>query len=179
MESKELTMLDKFGMIFSDPKNFFNKTKTEKNIGGSLLMYVVVSIVAGLASFFSYSMIMYKSNMLFGILSGFTFSFFIFGIIFTFIYSGIMHILLSFTKKDVHYVDTYNIFTYSLIPAIVFSVIPLGFITIIYSLVLMVIGMSEVHGISNGRASFIVLMPVVIFVTFIILIVLSLIMMFI
>ena len=178
VDEKKFGMLDKFGMIFSDPKNFFKKIKSEKNVGNSLLMYVLVSIVVGVGSFFSYSIIMPRANMFFGIFAGFTFSFFILGAILTFVYSGIIHLLLSFTKKDIHYVDTYNVLTYSLVPAIAFSIIPFGSIAIIYSLVLTIIGISEVHGVSNGRASFVVLMPIFIFVSFLILIAFSFIMMF-
>jgi len=171
----KFTMLDKFGLIFSEPKNFFNKIKLEKNIGGAIGMYLLIAIIAGVAGSMFYSIMgpsmrMY-SDFIAAPMIGF---YFVFGVVSTFIYAGVMHLLLIFTKRDANYVDSYNVYTYSLIPAIVLSIVPYGFLAVIYSFALMIIGMSEVHGISKGKATFVVLMPIVILIGLLILFVASL-----
>ena len=89
-----------------------------------------------------------------------------------FIYTGIIHFIIKLMGGSGRYSDTFNAGTYSLIPFIIISIIPIiGFISIIYSIVLMTIGLAEYHGISKTKACITALLPVlvvvIIFVLFI------------
>ena len=78
----------------------------------------------------------------------------------TFVYSGLIHVLIIAFKGKEKYSGSYNVFTYSLIPYLILSVLPLvGFFAIVYSIVLMIIGLSKVHNISKGKAVLACLLP--------------------
>jgi hypothetical protein len=80
----------------------------------------------------------------------------------TFLTSGLIYLIISKIKPKIKYKDVYNIHTYSMIPfmatillffeeGIIFWVFP------IYSLILMIIGMSKIHNISKIKSALICL----------------------
>lgn len=158
--------IEKFKMLFSDPQGFFGKVR-EPNIGGSILLFVIVSLLVGLVSF-GFQFILARS--LFGSRFGFSyfgigFSFLITGVTMTFVFSGIVHTVVKIFHGKGSYVDSYNIVTYSLVPAAVLSLIPIiGILSFIYSIVLMTFGISIVHKIDKGKAVVAALMPMILLI---------------
>lgn len=169
-EGINLEFWDKIKYIISNPTFFFERIKDEESIWKSLLMYIMVG------AFFSFTGFVF-SNLFMTFLTrgsglrmvsgffmggvGYSFIyFFIFGIIATFVYSGFMHALIKAFKSDKSYKDTYNVYTYSMLPYLALSTIPIiGYFAIIYSLVLMVIGIRKVHNLSIVKSILVCLLP--------------------
>ena len=85
------------------------------------------------------------------------------GLIMTFVYSGLIHALIIAFKGEGTYFSSYNVYTYSMIPYLILSVVPMvGFLAIIYSIILMIIGISKVHNISKEKAALACLLPAVV-----------------
>jgi len=84
------------------------------------------------------------------------------GIVMTFLYSGLIHALIIAFKGEGTYSSSYNVYAYSMIPYLILSVVPMvGFLAIIYSIILMIIGLSKVHNLSKGKAALACLLPAV------------------
>ena len=165
-----LNFWNKLKYLLSDPNFFFDSIKAEDGIGRSLLMYVIVgafmSVVSFVLFFISTSFIT-RSFGGFGTgLASFIFpllivAVLIIGLIFTFIFSGLIHAVVIAFKGEGVYVDTYNVYTYSTVPALILVVIPIvGLLSFVYSLILMIIGVSRLHNISNGKAAIACLTPI-------------------
>ncbi|HLC52850.1 MAG TPA: YIP1 family protein [Candidatus Nanoarchaeia archaeon] len=72
----------------------------------------------------------------------------------SFILAGIFHLSLKLVKGQGKYQDTYKIFAYSLIPLLLIGLIPwIGLLGLVYSLVLLVIGLPKYHLIPSLRVS--------------------------
>ena len=165
----EFGFWDKIKYIFSDPNVFFEKVKLEQGIKNSLLMYAIVGAFFSVISYaFSFGMMSMMSGG-YGGLGGFGFLYsalpFVMlgiGLIMTFAYSGLIHALIIAFKGEGTYSSSYNVYAYSMIPYLILSVVPMvGFLAIIYSIILMIIGLSKVHNISKGKAALACLLPAV------------------
>jgi hypothetical protein len=168
-QTKEFGFWDKIQYLFSNPNLFFENLRYENSIKNALITYCMVSIFISAVSFlFSFTL-----GRMGGMMSGvfklgfssfmfFPFFSFIFGIIMTFVYSGIVHLLVIAFKGGGNFADTYKAYTYSMVPSSILSLVPLiGFFSIIYSFVLMIIGVSKLHNISKGYAALACLLPLV------------------
>ena len=159
---------DKIKYIFSDPNLFFQKVKSEDGIKNSLLMYAIIGAFFSVISY-AFSLMNMRSGG-YGSLGGFGFLYsalpFVMlgvGIIMTFAYSGLIHVIMIAFKSEGSYKDSYNAYTYSMIPFLILSVVPMvGFFSIIYSFILMIIGTSNVHNVSKGKAALACLLPAVV-----------------
>ena len=81
----------------------------------------------------------------------------------TFVYSGLIQVVMIAFKSGGTYKDSYNVFTYSMIPYQIFNVIPyVGSLSIIYSFILMIMGISKVHNVSKGKAGLACLLPAIV-----------------
>ncbi len=162
---EKLPITDKFRLIFSNPVKFFHSVN-DATISNSLIMYVVIAAIISLISvglsFLLSSIFLYR---IIGFGIGFLFYPIFFGInlALTFVYAGITHLIVKLLKGEGSYVNTYNVTAYSMVPSLVLSIIPIiGFFSLIYSIVLMVFGLSIQHNISKGKATIAALMPVII-----------------
>jgi len=171
-EESGLNHMQKLGLLFSNPTEFFDKVK-ENSIKNSFLLYLLTLLVVmaisaifafflgriiGGASIFSVSsfigLIFYP--IMFGI-----------GIVATFVYAGIVHLIIKMFHGKGNFVDTYNACAYSSIPASIISIVPfIGFLGIIYSIVLMSLGLSKYHEISKGKAAVSACIPILLFILF-------------
>lgn len=167
--SPTLDFWDKIKYIFSNPRFFFDNIRTEPGIKNSLIMYSIVGLFMTSISFL-YSFL--SDNFGAGILGtmsdifGLPFialgiAFFIIGIIVTFVYAGMIHIVVFAFKGRGKYSDTYNVYAYSSVPSLILSVIPVvGTLTYIYSFVLTIIGISRIHNISTGKSILACIWPI-------------------
>ncbi len=170
---KEISYLEKIKLLFSNPTGFFDEVR-EDNIKKSLFLIVITYLVYILFSigislilrpffgplnplfFLSGSSYSYLSYIIYAVL-------FTIAILGTFVYSGICHLTLKLMGHDLNYSQTYNVITYSLIPSVILSIIPLvGLFSFIYSIILMVFGFSSYYNISKGKAVVVVLLPLII-----------------
>lgn len=169
----------KIKLIFSNPVEFF-KAVREPSIKDSFIMYLVVGVLTslfsyGVAMLFSRSFLRYISGGIFGYF-GYTYIYlgigiFLVSIAAIFAYAGIVQLIAKWFGGIGNYTDSFNALAYSSIPGRILMVIPIiGFLAFIYSLVLAIIGVSEYHNISKGKATAVVLIPIgaiiVIFILF-------------
>jgi hypothetical protein len=93
----------------------------------------------------------------------FSLIFLVFSLAIPFIYASISHVILLMFSRGVIWKDTFNVITYSLIPYKIFGLVPFfGGLTIIYSIILSIIGLAKLHNISKGKATAVILFPLVV-----------------
>lgn len=165
--------IDKVGWLISSPNRFFT-TIREPTIKDSLLLFLTVSVLATTLGMG----LMYVLSAAIGGYSGFLSLFGVyelggnivlgtFGIAFllgmTFAYAGIVHLTLRMMGGTGNFTDTYNACTYGTIPFIIFSlVIPfVGWLSFIYSVIVVSAGLTQYHGVSRGRSVLATLAPVI------------------
>lgn len=169
VEEENFEFWDKIKYLFSDPTLFFEKIKSEEGIKNSLMMYFLIGIIfLAIGAIFAFGMLRTITsgnnnlgwmNYAYPLISLGTLGM---GIALTFVYSGLIHLTINFIFKiPGNYKDTYNIFTYSIIPTLILSMIPLiGVLAIIYSFILMTIGLSNTYKISKTKAAIACLWPI-------------------
>src|SRR3989344_1634183 len=157
---------------FSDGKQIHENESLplgEKTISKSFIMYAVslfIFNVVALLTVYAGSLFFFSRPLPLGDSFFYTtIGAFLIGIIGLGIYSGITHLVIILTKHEGNFKDTHNVVAYSLVPAIIISIIPyVGWISIIYSIILMTYGLSYYHNISKGKALLAVLSPLILLV---------------
>lgn len=160
---------DKIKYMFSGPNLLFESVKKEKDIKNAVMMYSIVGAFFATLSFISLlSMQLLASagrqSFDFGsmLLPGAAYLMFAANLVSTFIYSALIHAFVVAFKGTGKYSDSYNVYTYSLIPAMILGVIPLvGIFSWIYTIILAVNGLKMVHGLSNGKSILACILPAV------------------
>lgn len=171
----DLNYFEKFKGLFSYPTDFF-ETIREKHIGNSLLLFVIVSALSLAASYvISFSFAGFFSRNFFGVFYWYPivmFVYFIFLVVGSFVYSGISHLTAKILGGSGSFVDSYNVCTYSLVPFALFLIIPyIGWLSIVYSIILMSFGLAYYHDISKGKAFVAAFMPVLLVIMFFVLLI--------
>ncbi|MBI2448778.1 YIP1 family protein [Candidatus Pacearchaeota archaeon] len=174
----KLLIIDKIKLIFSNPTSFFHSVN-EPTISNSLIMYIIIAAILSainIALSFVLNYGVLRQFVGFGLSFLFYPVFFGIGIAITFAFAGISHLAIKLMKGNGSYVNTYNVLVYSLIPFLIISIIPIiGFLSIIYSIVLMTIGFSIQHNISKGKSVIAALTPLIILFVLVILLIIYLI----
>ncbi|HSU72676.1 MAG TPA: Yip1 family protein, partial [Candidatus Binatia bacterium] len=81
-------------------------------------------------------------------------------LIFSFIFVGILYLYVRIFGGKAGYAQTYNLWAYAQMPTLLFGWIPVvSFFAGIWSLLLLIIGTSEVHQMSRMRATLLYLIP--------------------
>ncbi len=88
-----------------------------------------------------------------------------------FVVAGILHgWILLFGGKE-RYAKTYQLYIYSGTPGFVLGWVPfIGFFTLIYDLILLIIGTQKVHGISKTKSILMYVVPIVLLILFFVII---------
>jgi len=168
--SETMDFWDKLKYLLSSPNIFFDKIKSEKGIKNAFLTLAIVllsvSVVSYGISFTIFHALSYGSLFAYGLVGFFSTTFivisFVLSLLMSFVYSGIVHLLVIGFKGEGNYAETYKAYVYSFIPFQILILIPLvGFLSIIYSFILMIIGVAKLHNISKGKAALACLLPVV------------------
>jgi len=159
----EFGFWDKIKYLLSDPNDFFEKIKSD-SIKNALLMYAIVGVFMTAVSFIGFLIMTTQMSRFEGgfgsLMIIITIASYIIGIIVTFLYSLLIHAIVIAFKGAGKYSDSYNVFTYSMIPFMLLVMVPMvGFLSIIYSYVLMIIGISKIHMISKMKAALACLLP--------------------
>jgi hypothetical protein len=168
-ESKErFDALDKIRLIFSEPKLFFSKIKEEININNSLILFLITLLILSVI-YVGFLVTMGTGRHLFSLSNYYGTSLiggsFLGILLLTFIYSGITQLVLILFKIPAKFKDTYNIITYSMIPYLIISLVPMiGALAIFYFLFLVIFGISEVNQIPKGKSALICLLPLVLII---------------
>ncbi len=167
-KKSNLDFWDKIKYIFSEPMNFFENIKSEKGIKDSFIMFAIVTFSVAIIQFGTYFLMtrfFHASYLGLGILGligpAFIAIGFALSLAMSFVYSGIVHLIVMAFKGSGSYSETYKAYAYSMVPALIIAIIPLiGFFGFIYSLVLMVIGVAKLQKISFGKSAIAVLAPI-------------------
>jgi len=170
VRDSKINYLDKIKLIFSSPNNFFSSIR-EPGIKDSFLLFLYAGLIAaalGIGLSYLFSAFSFGSLGLLG-MTGFgyrmyssIFSFVLLGAVLAslFIYTGVVHFTARLMGGKGNYTDTFNACAYGLIPFLIITIIPLiGVVSIIYSIVLMTIGLEKYHGIPKAKAAISVILP--------------------
>ena len=161
-ENEFLPLGEKIKGLFQ-PTTFFQSFR-ERKIWKALAIFSVASVlwlIANILIIFATS----PGPTALSISGFFAILLFVFGFLAHFIWAGIAHILIRFDKHEGKFKDTYNTISYSLVPVAIISIIPyVGFLSIIYSIILMTFGLSHYHNISKGRAIIAAITPIILLI---------------
>ncbi|MBS3080504.1 YIP1 family protein [Candidatus Pacearchaeota archaeon] len=170
--AKDYDSIEKIKMLFTSPLNFFDNVREETIISSLSIYSIIVVLVAVLnygirllipGNFFALRLIGNSLFYLFGYSYIFSFVLIVLQIAITFISALILHFIARIMGGAGNYSDSYNIVTYSFIPAIILSLIPIvGLFGWIFSLIIMVFGVSSIHNLSKGKSVFVVLLPIIV-----------------
>jgi len=160
------------------PNTFFNQTPTDEGIGKPLLYAIIVGSI-GMIAIVAWETILIATSMLPTLSQTPENAFMvpylsislifwvvaapIFAIIWTFVYSGILHLSLIIIKgNEQGFEATYRAVAYSM-STYWFDLIPIcGWVVgPIWQIVLIIIGLKETHGISTGKAIVAFILPVI------------------
>jgi hypothetical protein len=169
-------IIEKIKKIIFQPTEFFESIKNEPGIIEAFKFFIIVSLV-----YFIFALILFfvAPSILLGGLFGFGPSLgllgglgislpifiYIFLIVSTFVLAGVTHIIaiLLGGKKD--FSLTYKAVAYASTPSLLLGWIPfIGILANLYSLFLVIIGISKLHQVTLVRAFVIVIMPVIILI---------------
>ena len=180
--------LDKFKHLFTSPSTFFENVKGE-GMQNALLTYLatlIFSQVIGAIQLLLLPSLFYGRGGMPGATSPFgsmlSFGLFmipfqlIITLLFAFTYTGAVFLLAKLFKGEGGYSDSFKAVAYSLVPYNIISIVPfIGWLSIFYSIVLIVIGVKKLHNISTGKAVTAVLLPALVFMVLLALIISSII----
>lgn len=156
----------------------------EKGIKNALLTFTIVGFFADIISYgMSYGMrfitpyrglfgfpFEYFSLFGLGFFGIFPLMGFLISLLISFIYSGLVHAIIVAFKGEGTYLGTYRVYAYSMVPFLLLNLIPfIGFLSIIYSFILMIIGVSKLHNISKGKSALACLLPLIFIIGFFVL----------
>lgn len=172
-----MNYFDKIKRILIKPIDFFGgDLKREKGVGKALKFYAIFMffnltlalLIALLFKFVTdaFGLTIYEESTLFYVLIMPAIYFVLIG--FVFIWTGIIHLWVKLFGGREDYTKTFQTLIYSSTPSVLFGWIPLiGDLTGIYSFVLLVIGVSEVHKMSKLKSFLIFFIPMMIFIMFV------------
>ena len=180
--TSELTrpFMQKLKLLFSSPKEFFEKIH-EKGIGKAVGAYFMVAgimslIFIGIYSIFLLGFNNFGSFSFYNLISIIYVLFiylFLFGAMF--LVAGIVHLTAKLFKGTGSYSDSFNLSIYSFIPAMILILIPIvGFLSLIYTLILTTFGVMKYHGLTGGKAFTAAFAPIILIVVFVFLFILYL-----
>lgn len=174
-----MDLIKRIKEILFNPSNFFLKLK-EKNVQNALIFYVILlafNVVLGylftLAFGLSYLKWVYGLfnlnlplpqynvlSLLPAIIIGYIFS-----VALSFVISGILFLWLYLFKARKGYEKTYQLYVYSETPNLLLKWLPfLGFLSWIYSFVLLIIGTKRIYNFSTTKAVLIYLIPLILII---------------
>ena len=182
-----MNSLSKIRMILLEPHKFFSRLK-EKTITDAFVMYAVIlaiSVILGtiiglllqditsqfISNWLGFPLPQERAGALVQI--GLMILGYLFGVIGSFVMAGVLHVWVMIFGGKEQYARTYQLYAYSKIPSLLLSWIPgIGLFAWIYTLALLIIGTQEIHKIPKRTAILMYLVPVAIFIVFILLLLL-------
>jgi hypothetical protein len=179
-----MSLVEKIKSVLFHPGKFFENLKKEKGFKTAFTYYLILSffsLVMGIIVTRTFNNYMYGFwNRLYGmnlpvpaqsleLLVVFPFIWYLVSILLSFVISGLLHVwILIFGGKE-DYSKTYQLYIYSGTPGYIFGWIPfVAFFAWLYSIALLILGTQKVHGISKNRAILMYVIPLVLFVIFMI-----------
>lgn len=159
----------KLELLFSQPGNFFTLVK-ENSVKDSLILFTAVALVIVLLNIgisFLLKGFFFPSGGIFRYTDAFFIVPYIFSFIALFVFSIVTHGIARLFGGRGNYTDSLNAIAYSAIPTIIFTIIlPLALIAFIYSVILLVFGISEYHQIEKGKAVIAAIVPILAVILF-------------
>jgi len=172
-----MAMIDKIKDVLLKPMFFFDKIKEEKGVKKAFIYFAVLAFFSTLLAYLiSLVMPAYSIGVLektFGVTVPeeairvstifTTIFYYVLSLGFAFVVAALLHVwILIFGGKE-GYEKSYQLYVYSHTPTYLLGWIPfLGFFAGIYSLILLILGTEEMHGIARRRAILMYVIPVAI-----------------
>ncbi|MBI2676265.1 MAG: YIP1 family protein [Candidatus Aenigmarchaeota archaeon] len=165
MAKKEMTLLEKAGTVLKDPKGFFDAIKREDGVKNAFIFIAAASLVPTVISILAAALgLSQAANAIesLGFLSIYLLIpvFYVLSVLLYFVQAGILHIFVFMAGGKKGYHSTYKALAYGNLPSTLVSWIPLiGFIGTLWSLYLVILGISKLHEITMLRALIAVIVP--------------------
>lgn len=165
-----MEIIKKVGLALSDPIKLFKNVAAEKGVKNALFYYMLLAagycvlnfIVLLLLSKAVYSPIalMFGTTVATLLLVLAVVGYFL-GIVLMFVIAGIYHLFAMMFGTKKKYIETYKAAVYGATPSYLFGWVPyVGLIALIWTVVLQIFGIKELHKLSGGKAAAVVLIPV-------------------
>jgi len=171
-------ILKRFITLLSDPETFFKHLKSEHGVSTaffylngmavvSLILGAITSFIVGnfftdwLSSIVNVPLLGLSATDPNGLLVviGLV-AIFIMQMLASFVVAGVLHVWVLLFGGKARYAKSYQLYVYAKAPQLLFSWIPVvGIIAWIYSLILLIIGTQQVHGIKKGTSILMFLIP--------------------
>lgn len=185
--NNDLDIMDvvyKIKKILVDPTAFFEDLKEEKDIWSAVLYFSLLTLVSGvlgvtIGMWVQQYYIDIASEMFSGVElpemrqigfkqnASMLFIGVIFNIASSFIVAGILHVWITIFGGKAKYLRTYQLYVYAKTPHLLFGWIPLiGGIVWLYTIFLLIIGTQKLHGMSRKKAILIYVIPLIAFIVF-------------
>src|SRR3989344_169730 len=171
-----MRFIDKVKIVLFQPTSFFSHLKKEQGVKTAFKYFAVISFIGTVLGliispiytpFFTFLMKLFGDQIAmptFGQQIVTNLINFILGLGISFVCAGILHIWIKIFGGRVPYAKTYQLFTYSSTPGYLLGWIPvLGLFSVIYNLVLLIIGTQQVHGLSKKKVLLMYLIPLALF----------------
>ena len=179
-----MQLIDKLKIVLFQPTSFFAHLKKEQGVKAAFTYFAVFSFIGILLAFLvapisapwqvSLAKLFGKQiitptlgrRILSSLLN------FIIGLGLSFVGAALLHIWIKLCGGRAPYAKTYQLSIYSTTPSYIFGWIPvLGLFSVIYNLVLLIIGTQQVHSLSKKRVLLMYLIPFVILLVLLLVIV--------
>lgn len=147
--------IEKIKKVILSPNEFFDAIKTEEGITQAFIYYAILSLIYSiLFGIFYFLMPTFLGPMPFGELGiAMIVISYVVGLISVFIYAVITHIFTKIVGGNGNYSATFKSLVYASTPSLLLGWVPMiGVIFAIFSLYLMIKGISKLHGITMLRA---------------------------
>ena len=156
--------LKKIESIIKTPVKFFNQAKNEKNLKDAFFYYGLLSLVSmfGFSAvyFFAYSSLMAIPSQDFNPITNYFLS-----LISIFISTFIIHLFVRLLKGKGRYVDTFKAYAYGSTPSLLLGWVPvIGIVFGLWSIYLIIKGLSIMHKMSMLKALVALLMIFVVII---------------
>ncbi len=177
-----MDFINKLKIVLFQPTSFFAHLKKEQGVKTAFLYFLVVSFIgiffAFLISPFYTPFITSLANLLGNKVAVPTFSQrvvasffnFLFGLGLSFVGAALLHLWILIFGGRAPYSKTYQLSVYSSTPTFLLGWIPvLGLFSVIYNLVLLIIGTQQIHGLSKKKVLLMYLIPFALLLVFLLL----------
>ncbi len=154
----EMGIVDKIKIVMAHPSEFFRKIKDEKGLGNASKYLAILSLVYVVPIAVLTAFAVGVSNPFSGVFTnlfgvGMVIFLYAISLVSAFVGSGVLHVFARILKGKGNFSATFKAVVYGDTPALLLGWIPLvSIVAGIYSLYLVIKGISVLHSVSMGRA---------------------------
>lgn len=158
LKTDNIAFVNKIKKSFSSPSELFETVKSERGIIKALIFYVILTFICLILSVVSYSLVFSGSNLVLVLLS--LIPLWLISVVLGLLSAGIYHIFVLLFGGKNGYGNTYKALSYSIAPVAFLGWVPIVNIAAgIFSIYLVIKGISILQGMSMRKAFLTMLIP--------------------